>query len=312
MALEKTITANGSRGHHKFTLKVVEDRTDTNNSYLSFTFRLSPVVRNYDWSGWGSRISYTINIGGNTYTGTIPSYNGTSTVTLKSGNNIQIVHNSDGTKTINISFSVNDGAGQSYTPGNASTSDTFTLSVLHTPPTINSVSLTENNSILVNYGVANNVIVQYLSRKTFTISASFYDSASISNVSIYYNNVLIGTSSSSSVTINFNNVGELLTTQNIVELMIQVTDSLGGKTSQMFNYSVIKYIKPTAEKTSTTIKRKTGSGTVLTDNKANLNFVGVAYKQNDVIGNHNTPVVEYKIWNTSEPSSYTSVTSTIS
>lgn len=312
MALEKTITANGSRGHHKFTLKVVEDRTDTNNSYLSFTFVLSPIVRNYDWSSWGSRISYSITIGTNTYTGTIPSYNGTSTVTLKSGTNIQIEHDSDGTKTINVAFNVYDTAGQSYTPGNASASSTFTLSVLHTPPEINSVNITEIDSTMSSLGIANNVIVQFLSKKTFTLTSTFYDDATISNFSIYHNNVLIGTSSTNEVTVDFSNVGELITTQNIVGLMIQVTDSLNGISSQMFNYDVIKYAKPTIEATSTTIKRKTGNGTVLTDNKANLNYVGTAYKESNIIGNNNTPIVEYKIWNTTEPQNYTQVQATIS
>ena len=315
MALTKTISANGSRNHHKFTLKVNEDRTEGNSSFLSFTFVLSPVVRDYDWYGWGNKISYSISIGSNTYTGTIPSYNGTSTITLKSANNIEIEHDSDGTKSINISFTLNDTAAQSYTPGNASASDTFVLSTLHTAPSITDIAIEEINATLTSLSIDDDVIVQYLSQKQFTITALMYDSATLSNCSIYHNNVLIGTSSTNEITIDFSNVSELATTQSggvdYVGLTIIVTDSLGGATTQLVNYKVIKYIKPSIEKTSTTMKRKTGNGTVLTDNKVNLNFVGIAYKENDIIGNNNTQQVQYKVWNTTEPS-YTNVASTVS
>lgn len=318
MALSKTITANGSHGHHKFTLKVNEDRTELSSSFLSFTFTLSPTnpYSQYDWYGWGSRISYSITIGDNPYTGTIPNYNGTSTVTLKSGSNIQIEHESDGTKTINILFTVTDTTGQTYTPGNASASDTFTLSVLHTPPEINNITIEEINSTLINLQIPNNTIVQFLSQKRFTISTSMHDEATLSQFNIYHNNVLIGTSSTNQLSIDFSNVSELLTTQSsnidYVGLMIVIVDSLGGNATQLINYPVIKYTRPTIENTSSNIKRKTGSGTVLTDNKANLNFVGTGYKTNDTIGNNNLIYVEYKVWNTTEPQSYTQVTPTIS
>ncbi len=315
MALSKTLIANGSRNHHKFTLNITEDRTEGNNSYLSYTFILSPIVKNYDWYGWGNKISYSISIGSNTYTGTIPSYNGTSTVTLKSGSNIEIEHNSDGTKTINISFSVSDTAAQSYTPGNASASDTFTLTTLHTAPSITDIDIEETNSTLTTLGIDDDVVVQFLSQKQITITSSFFDDATLSSCSVYHNNVLIGTSSSNVVLIDFSSLGELITIQSgggeYVGLSIVVTDSLGGSTTQLATYEIIKYAKPTIENTSTTIKRKTGNGTVLTDNKVNLNFVGTAYKENDLIGNNNTPIINYKIWTTTEPS-YTSVNPTIS
>jgi len=311
MALNKILTANGSRNHHRFTLSVNEDSTSGNSSLLSFTFTLSPVVSGYDWYGWGGRISYSVTIGDNTYSGTIPSYDGRSTVTLNSATNIEIPHESDGTKTINVGFSVNDGAGQSYTCGNASASDTFTLSALHKAPVITNLAIAETNAQLTALSLANNVIAQYLSVKQFTITATLYDSATITTCNVYYNNALIGTANSNVVSVNFANVGELNLVNNQVGLTIQVVDSKGGIISQNYTYSVIKYTKPTIEATSTTIKRKTGSGTNLTDNKANLNFVGTCYLANDVIGNNNTQQVQYKVWNSTEPS-YTNVSSTAS
>ena len=313
MAIQsKSIISNASRGHHRFTLNVVEDSTSGNSSFDSFSFVLSPLQNGWDWSDWGDRISYQIAIGDNIYTGTIPNYNGSSTVTLKSGNNIEIPHNTDGTKTINISFTVTDTTGQSYTCGNASASDTFKLTDLHKAPDITNCTITaENNSQLSTLGLAIGTIVQYLSNKNFTISSTTYDDATISNVSIYHNNVLIGTSSNNIVQVNFANVSELQTTLSsgtyYVGLLITVTDSKGGYNTRIFNFPVIKYTRPTMEFTSSYIRRKTDSSTTLTDSICVLNFVGTCYKGNDVIGNNNTPQVQYKIWNITEPS-YTNAT----
>lgn len=210
------------------------------------------------------------------------------------------VSNTGNPTTISISSSMSSG---DFTPSSASASGSLTLTKLHDAPSITSLSLTETNTQMTSLGVANNTIVQYLSNKKANINVSTYDNATITNYSIYHNNVLIGSSTSNTITINFANVGELIDSgTGKVGLMVAVTDSLGGYNTKMFDFSVIKYTRPTIEKTSTTIKRKTGNGTVLTDNKVALNFVGTCYKGNDVIGNANKPTIQYKIWNTSEPS----------
>lgn len=123
-----SIYANGSKGHHKFTLTVTETSTSTanNTSTVSFSFVLSAVQSSWDWYSWGDSISYTVTINGTKYTGTIPNYDGVSSVTLKSGTQT-VAHNADGTKSMAYSFSVTDGAGKSYTCGNASKSGTLTL-----------------------------------------------------------------------------------------------------------------------------------------------------------------------------------------
>ena len=165
MALEKTITANGSHGKHRFTLNVKESSTNYSSSFIDYIFTISPIQTGWRWSGWGSNISYEIVFKYRQqgdeedtilkFTGTIPSYNGSSTINLKTGSNIEIPHDSDGTRTINISFKVTDTAngknssGQYYTPGNASANDNFILSVLHTPPTINNLAIQEINSNLI-------------------------------------------------------------------------------------------------------------------------------------------------------------------
>ena len=216
-----------------------------------------------------------------------------------------IKHNSDGQKTIKVYGSMST---SEFSPSSASATGNVVLSQLHKAPDITTVSLTETNTQLTSLGVANNTIVQYLSNKTATINVSTYDNATITNYSVYHNNILIGSSTSNSMTINFANIGELIDSGiGKVGLMVAVTDSLGGYNTKMFDFSVIKYTRPTIEKTSTTIKRKTGNGTVLTDNKVLLNFVGTCYKGNDVIGNANVPTVQYKIWNTTEPN-YSTIT----
>lgn len=144
-----SISANGSLGHHKFTLTLTETATDVaaNTSTVKYTFQLSPVETSWAWEQWGSSISYTFTINGTKYTGTIPNYDGYATVTLKTGTQ-SITHSSDGTKSISYSFSVVDGAGQRYTPGNASSSGTMVLSTIAraTTPTLSATSLIANGT----------------------------------------------------------------------------------------------------------------------------------------------------------------------
>ena len=154
MALQtKTLQADGSKGHHRFTLTVYEDSTSVSNntSSMSFSFVLSPIESGWDWYQWKQSIAYTINIGGNTYSGYIPDYNGSSTVTLKSGSGISVNHNSDGSKSISVSFSVTDSTGQTYTPGNASSSVTMSLTSIPRASSFGSISgNTIGNSMTVN------------------------------------------------------------------------------------------------------------------------------------------------------------------
>ena len=123
-----SISANGSRGHHKFTLNVNETGTNTSNntSTVSFSFQLSAIQNGWDWNIKTNPVSYRVTINGTNYNGTIVSYGGSGTVTLKSGS-LTVGHNSDGSKSISFSFSVTDNPNKSYTPGNASASGSMGL-----------------------------------------------------------------------------------------------------------------------------------------------------------------------------------------
>ena len=71
MALQtKSISANGAKGHHKFTLKVTENSTNTSNntSSVSWSLILSPVSSGYDWSYSNTvPVSYTVTFNGTKY-----------------------------------------------------------------------------------------------------------------------------------------------------------------------------------------------------------------------------------------------------
>jgi len=140
MALQtKTIAANGSKGHHEFSLMVSEESINNinNESIIYYEFSIAPIQTGWDWAEWGDLISYKININEREYEGTIPNYNGFSTIILKSWT-LPVVHNEDGAKTINISFTVTDSTGQTYTSGNAEINDTM---ILTTIPRASSVSV---------------------------------------------------------------------------------------------------------------------------------------------------------------------------
>ena len=142
MALQtKTLIADGSKGHHRFYLDVIEDSTSTsgNTSSLSYVLRID--ATSWNWNGWGSSIKYTIVIGSHTITGTIPEIPKNSAYTIKSGSGLSVAHNSDGKKSITISLSIDDNANQSYTSGDASASDTMTLTTIPRYLTINSFSV---------------------------------------------------------------------------------------------------------------------------------------------------------------------------
>ena len=127
----KELQAVGSNGHHKFTLKVYENSTSVseNKSQISFAFELTHNGETgWDFSWW-SGMSYTIKIANKTYTGPIREYDGYSTITLSS-DTFDVEHNNDGSKTINISFSVTDTTGQSYNTGNASASGSMVLTAI--------------------------------------------------------------------------------------------------------------------------------------------------------------------------------------
>lgn len=128
-----SISANGSKGRHRFTLEVTQgsQNVTNNTTTVNFTFKLAPIDTGWNWTfNYETPVSYTITINGTNYTGSIMSYDGSSTVTVKSGSQT-ITHNSDGTKSLSFSFSVTSLSDKySYLPGSASASGSMTLTTI--------------------------------------------------------------------------------------------------------------------------------------------------------------------------------------
>lgn len=305
MAVNKSISAIGSRNHHKFTLNVQETSTQNNDSILSFSFVLSPVSTGWDWYGWGNKISYSINIGGNVYTGTIPDYNGSSTVTLKSSSGIKIPHDADGTKTISIGFSVNDGAGQAYTPGNASKSDKFKLTDLHKPPVITVGDVSELNTKLTNIGISADTFVTQLSKKSIPINTTLYDNATVKSYKITNGSVEL-TRTEQPIVIDYSTTKldykyNDSIKKNVATFVFGVLDSKNGYSTATKQYSnIILYEKPNLIPTASSVKRN-GQLT----GKVKLNLTGTFY--NSSVGTVNNKIkLSYKYWKSSEsePTAY--------
>lgn len=200
-----------------------------------------------------------------------------------------------GTKT--ASFTTN--ANSSWLLKSGSASVDINLDNLHTPPVITSVSMVEKNTLLENAAQ----IVQHLSVKNITIETTTYDDATISSYQVHHNGVLIGSSTSNGMTIDFNNVGTLATFEMngkmYCTLKFVVIDSFGTSSFIETQFEVIQYVKPNLVQTSSSIKRN-GQLT----GKVKLNLVGTFYnnKANDI---QNTMRLEFAYWKKGENESTT-------
>lgn len=154
-----SISANGSKGHHTFTLNVWENSVDAsaNTSNVGWNLVLSPIQ-----TGWGWAISgvyWSVNVNGVDYSGSIPSYDGYSTVTIASSS-LNVVHDNDGNKSIGFSFNINDARGASYTPGSCSASGSMWLTYTPRQASITSASnFNDEENPVINYSnpLGNNV-----------------------------------------------------------------------------------------------------------------------------------------------------------
>jgi len=151
---EKIIYGDGAKGHHRFTLKVVEDSTSviTNKSYVHWEFILSPTVTWYDWEYLNQvPVNYIVNINGERYDGNIMTYDGVSTVVIRSGN-MYVDHNADGNKRIDFNFSVWS-LDIYYLPGAASASGYMDLTTIprHAKITSAPTTLTDLDTPTIRY-----------------------------------------------------------------------------------------------------------------------------------------------------------------
>lgn len=178
-----------------------------------------------------------------------------------------------------------------------SASVNISLENLHTPAEITSIEIEEKNTLLENA----TQIVQHLSIKNFTFETITYDDATILSYQVYHNGVLIGSSTTNGMTIDFGNVGSLATFEMngklYCTLKFLVIDSFNTSSFVEIQYEVIQYTKPSLVKTSSSIKRN-GQLT----GKVKLNLIGSFYndKVNDI---SNTIKLEFAYWKKGEEES---------
>lgn len=186
------------------------------------------------------------------------------------------------------SFTTNINAEWGLKSGSASV--TIVLEDLHMSPVITSVSLTEKNTLLNNYtGIA-----QFLSLKNITFETTTYDDATISSYQVQHNGVLIGSSITNVMTVDFSEVGTLATYEmdgkTWATLKFVVIDSFGTIGSVEMPFEVIKYTKPNLVKTSSSIKR---NGQVT--GKVKLNLVG-SFFNSSINGVQNGISLKFAYW----------------
>ena len=136
------ISSRGAKNHHtyKLTLTQASQSIENNKSTINYTFELID-DSNWFWEGWNNSITYSISANGSSIkTGSIPNHT-TKNQTVASGS-FTVEHTTDGSKSFNYSFSVDDNADQYYTSGDASASGTMTLTTI---PRASTVSATDGN-----------------------------------------------------------------------------------------------------------------------------------------------------------------------
>ena len=237
-----------------------------------------------------------------------------------------IEHEIDGSKSVSWSWNISTGTS---VLGNLSDSGSYTLTTLHIPPAINSVSFTEQNASLLSVGVSDTQFVNNLSQKQFTANITLSDSATLYAFSISATDLLeqatnifnivkpsatdkpSGTGTFSFTrTLDFDN--QEITNYSEVsgkyysKFKYSIADILnGGITSatqsweQANQYEVIPYFKPTLNSSTTNVKRN-GQ----TSGKAKLTINGTFFNE-DVGNTRNTITIQYKFWDKTSSESQT-------
>lgn len=254
-----------------------------------------------------------------TLTGYIKINGQERSVTLKSSGdswNGTTRHYSHGSYTIDVNpqdtslevtFRVVRGGGSSGTLNEISC-DSISIPIGHTPPSDVAFTMTETNQKLLDIGINNNLFVENLSIKSFNITGTTHDGATIKSYSIY-NRITPYPSPTLPIIIDFRSV-ELYkdnTYTNKIPIRARLLDSLDtAGFSEIILYDYIPYKKVNLIETSTTAKRN-GQ----TSGKVVLNVNGNFY--NGILGNidqtNYKPIIKYKFWklNETEPTTFDNV-----
>lgn len=280
-----TISANGSKGHHKFTLTVNEISTsaENNTSTVEFSFTISPIVKGYNWYGYSAdSVRFQCNVGDTGYGGSITDYDGKSTVVLASGRQT-VTHNEDGSGTIPISFSVTDNTSVSYLPGSASASGSLTLTPIARVARIGAIEYSSQTELLEN--TFRVYYQKYSNSYNYKLRISIPDIIALETINNYESNTWV---SLSQATINY--LYNYTQNSNEVELGYVIETYSGstkiGESEEMVYPMPIQNAKPaitsaTAVDVNSTTIALTGSSNTIVKGYSNLkisDIVASAYK----------------------------------
>ena len=311
MAVNKTINGitNNSQWTYKLEVNEIETSIQNNTSTLQIKVYIGR-ASSQSYLGGNYSVSVTCDNQVQSQNGNIsyPTYiNGGAWLELKTFTFI-VPHNSDGTKTANISSTLNSG---DFTPSYANANGSITLTALHTPPILVLSNLTEISNKLS--GVEGTTFVNNISEKVFTLSYELFDDATASLLKIYDKNgneltaTTVLNTTSGTITVNFKNVPISSNTivNNKTTFIIKFIDSLNGETIiNTPEYTVIPYFAPNLISTASNVKR---NGQIT--GKAVLNLTGLFY--NATIGNTvNSITLSFAYWTGStESTTYYSIPS---
>lgn len=238
---------NVATGYLELWAKYNSNDSNTNRTNYSVQLRLvvqNGYIGNYQSTPW--TIDGDIKVTGDAGSGSHYSKTlGTATGT--------VTHDADGTKNVTMSGSFNATAWGIVLSVNGSAK----LPDLHTPPAINSVNVTEQNTILKNAGISNETFVKWLSKKSFAFDVTTYDDATITSYEVANAKTLIASSEQSPFNVdfaNFNLYGD--EAEKTTELDFKVIDSKNGSSNLSKKYEFVPYFKPTFVNTNTKALRQ--------------------------------------------------------
>lgn len=165
-----SISATGSKDHHTFTLEVWENSYSVDNNNSSVHYKLTAGSSSWDFNWTSKSVTYNINVGGNGFSKSSGYYPKNASWIVLEGN-CTVGHDSDGSKTIDFSFSVSDGIGQSYTTGDCSATGKLTLTTIPRASQPSCISWPHNTK---NIGCFGDTITIHCNRKSSSFTHYVY------------------------------------------------------------------------------------------------------------------------------------------
>lgn len=212
-----------------------------------------------------------------------------------------VTHDENGEykQTKNASFTTNASDSDEWILKSGSASVEVELEKLHTPPLINGLEVSEENIAINDAGV----VVQFLSQKKIGLDVSTYEDSQLVETRAYNNGVLLSTSTTNELSIDFSTVENLAIIKDgerkYCVLTFEAIDNMGGIGTTGSEFDVVEYFKPNLIQTSSNVKRNgQASG------KVKLNLVGKFFNEStDVLTN--TINLQFAYWKKNEEESTT-------